>query len=67
MSRWGQIRKGDLSIGVMQHETRKSPAIVVERGSVIYTVAYCRSVEEADRFMDALVEITGAVAERDVT
>jgi hypothetical protein len=65
VSRWGQVQKGDLSVGVMQHETRKSPAIVVHRGSVVYTVAYCRSEEEADRFMDALVEITGAVDGRD--
>lgn len=61
MSRWGQIAKGDVAIGVMKHASRKSLAIVVQRGSVVYTTAYCRSEEEADRFMAVLAEITGAV------
>jgi hypothetical protein len=63
VSRWGQV--GDLTVGVMKHDTRKSPAIVVGRGSVIYTTAYCRSEEEADRFWQALLEITGAVDGRE--
>lgn len=63
---WGQVEKGDLSIGVTSyHPIRKSPAVVVRRGSVIYTTAYCRSEEEADRLWEALVEITGAVREED--
>jgi hypothetical protein len=60
MSRWGEVSTGSLSIGVMQHPIRKSPAVVVHRGSVVYTVAYCRSEEEADRFWEALLELTGA-------
>jgi hypothetical protein len=65
MSRWGQLQMGNLTIGVMQHEYRKSPSIIVRRGSVIYTTAYCRSEEEADRFWEALLEITGAVDGRE--
>lgn len=60
MSRWGEVSARGLSIGVMQHPERKSPAVIVHRGTVVYTVAYCRSVEEADRFWEALVELTGA-------
>lgn len=63
MSRWGEVSTGRLSIGVMQHPERKSPGVVVHRGSVVYTVAYCRSDEEADRFWEALVELTGAQSE----
>lgn len=59
MSRWGQLQLGDLTIGVMQHERRVHPSIVVGRGSVLYTTAYCRSEEEADRFWESLLEITG--------
>ncbi len=54
---------GGLSIGVMQHPERKSPAVIVHRGTVVHTVAYCRTQEEADRFWEALVELTGAKAE----
>jgi hypothetical protein len=60
MNRWGEVSTGDLSVGVMQHPERKSPAVIVHRGSVVYTVAYCRSAEEADRLWAALIEITGA-------
>lgn len=63
MSRWGEVNVGGhsgLSIGVMQHPERKSPSVIVHRGSVLYTVAYCRSEEEADRFWKALLELTGA-------
>lgn len=63
VSRWGEVATPDLAIGVMQHPERKSPAVIVHRGSVVYTVAYCRSDEEADRFWEALVELTGARTE----
>lgn len=66
MSRWGEVNvggHGGLSIGVMRHPERKSPAVIVHRGSVVYTVGYCRSEEEADRFWEALVELTGALPE----
>jgi hypothetical protein len=32
---------------------------MVQRGSVLYTVAYCRNEEEADRLWHALLELTG--------
>lgn len=60
MSRWGQLEHGPVSVGIMQHSTRKSPAVVVRRGSVIHTVAYCRDEAEADRLWEALIELTGA-------
>ena len=63
MSDWGGIAKGDLSIGVTRHSERKSPAIYVHRGSVVYTVAYCRSEEEANRFWEALIELVEPRAE----
>ncbi len=66
MSRWGEVNvggTGGLSIGVMQHPERKSPSVIVHRGSTVYTVAYCRTPEEADRFWEALVELTGAKVE----
>ncbi len=57
MSR-GELEIGDLAIGVIDHPARKSPAVTVRRGSVIYTTAYCRSEEEADRLWEALLELT---------
>lgn len=49
----------------MRHDTRKHAAVVVGRGSVIHTIAYCRSDEEADRFWQALLDITDAADERE--
>jgi hypothetical protein len=57
--RWGKLEKGKLSIGVGHHSMRKSVCVMVQRGSVLYTVAYCRNEEEADRLWHALLELTG--------
>lgn len=37
---------------------RKRPCLCVVDGSVIYTSAYFRNEEEAERFLDALRQIT---------
>lgn len=62
MSRWGEITLSgpdEVSVGIMQHPERKSPAVIVHRGSTVYTVAYCRGEDEADRLWEALLEVTG--------
>jgi len=63
MSRWGQLGRGPVAVGIMQHPDRKSPAVIVHRSSVVYTVAYCRDEAEADRLWEALIELTGAERE----
>ncbi|MET0415814.1 MAG: hypothetical protein ABW022_07315 [Actinoplanes sp.] len=60
MSGWGELQRGDLAVGVTRHPMRKSIAVTVQRGSVMYTAAYCRNEEEADRLWTALVELTDA-------
>ncbi len=60
MTGWGELQRGDLAIGVGYHPLRKSVTIQVRRGSVVYTVAYCRNEDEADRLWQALLELTGA-------
>lgn len=65
MSRWGQLERGNLAVGIMQHPYRKHPAIVVRKGSVLHTVAYCRDETEADRFWAALLELVDHVDDRE--
>lgn len=61
MSDWGELERGDLAVGITRYPWRKSIAVTVRRGSVVYTAAYCRSEEEADRLWAALVELTQPV------
>ncbi len=63
MTGWGELERGDLAVGVTRHPMRKSICVTVRRGSTVYTAAYCRNEEEADRLWDALVELTGARSE----
>ena len=60
MSGWGELERGDLAVGVTRHPLRKSICVTVRRGSTVYTAAYCRNEEEADRLWAALVELTDA-------
>lgn len=57
---WGELERGDLAVGVTWHPLRKGVAVTVRRGTTVYTTAYCRNEEEADRLWAALVEITDA-------
>lgn len=55
-----EFQCGDrLAVGVGWMPGRKQPCVVVRRGGTVYTAAYCRSVEEAQRLIDALYELTG--------
>lgn len=63
---WGELERGNLSVGVTRMPWRKSVCVTVRRGSVIYTTAYCRSDEEAQRLWDALVELTRPVTRHTV-
>lgn len=65
MTGWGELERGDLAAGVTRHPLRKSIAVTVRRGTTVYTAAYCRNEEEADRLWAALVELSGA--EREVS
>jgi hypothetical protein len=60
MTTWGELERGDLAVGVTRTHYRKSVAVTVRRGCVVYIAAYCRSDEEADRLWKALVELTDA-------
>lgn len=57
---WGELERGDLAVGVTRHPLRKGVAGTVRRGTTVYTTAYCRNEEEADRLWAALVELTDA-------
>lgn len=65
MSGWGELQRGDLAVGVTKRPLRKSVAVTVRRGSVVYVPAYCRNEEEADRLWAALIELTNAKDERE--
>lgn len=54
-----EFQRGDLAVGVGRMPMRKSQCVTVRRGSVIYTAAYCRNDEEADRLVGALCELLG--------
>ncbi len=60
--RQGGYERGPVGITVGKHPRRLSPCLFVRVGSVIYTVAYFRGEEEADRFSDALALIVGEEA-----
>jgi predicted nucleic acid-binding Zn-ribbon protein len=63
---WGVLQRGELGVGITRHPMRKSVAVVVVQGSVIYTSAYCRNEQEAQRLWDALVQLVEAIQrERD--
>lgn len=64
MTGWGELVRGDLSVGITRHSMRKSVCVTVSRGPVVYTTAYCRNEEEADRLWQALLELTNAKDER---
>lgn len=55
---WGELQRGDLAVGVTRHPARKSIAVTVQRGTTVFTTAYCRNEEEADRLWEALIELT---------
>lgn len=63
MSGWGELERGDLAVGVTRTDFRKSVAVTVRRGSVVYVAAYCRNEDEADRLWAALCELAGAERE----
>ena len=60
MTGWGELERGDLAVGITRHPLRKQVCVTVRRGSVVYTAAYCRNEEEADRLWAALRELVGA-------
>ncbi len=55
-----EMERGDLAVGVGHMPDRKQQCVTVRRGSVVYTVAYCRNDEEARRLVAALTELTNA-------
>lgn len=52
-----EFTRGDLGVGITKMPWRKSICVTVRRGSVVYTAAYCRNEEEAERLRDALEEL----------
>ena len=60
---WGELERGSLAVGITRVPTRTSVAVTVRRGSTVFTAAYCRNEEEADRLWQALVELTDPIGE----
>lgn len=58
MTGWGELERDGLAVGVTRLSMRKSIAVTVRRESTVFTVAYCRDRDEADRLWAALVELT---------
>ena len=65
MSGWGELERDGLAVGITRLDWRKNIAVTVRRGSVVYTAAYCRNEDEADRLWAALVELTNPVPAED--
>lgn len=56
-----RLTNGKISIGAYMFPDRKLPQLCVEKGNQIHVYGRFNSVEVADKFMDVLGELVGAV------
>ena len=60
------LRKGDKSIGAYHFPDRKKPHICYSIGNQVYDCGHFNNEDAAERFMNALAEMTGVKVNEDV-
>ena len=55
------LTNGKIKIGAYLFPDRKKPSLCIEQGAEIVVYGRFNSIEQADEFMDKLVELCGAV------